>query len=67
VAIPKLRSGSYLLEWWARRAKSSQVLAQRCRIVLASADGLPGKQIAVDLRVHPSTVTKWRRRFSSIG
>jgi len=48
---------------WSRRAKSSQALALRCKIVLACADGRPNKQVAADLGVHPDTVGKWRGRF----
>jgi transposase len=48
---------------WSRRAKSSQALALRCKIVLACADGRPNKQVAAELGVHPDTVGKWRGRF----
>jgi transposase len=48
---------------WSQRAKSSQVLAMRSRIVLACANGAPNVDVAKDLGVHLSTVGKWRRRF----
>src|SRR3982750_2294249 len=48
---------------WSRRAKSSQVLAMRSRIVLACAEGIPNTEVAAALGVHLSTVGKWRRRF----
>jgi transposase len=48
---------------WSRRAKSSQALAQRCRIVLGCAEGKTNQQVAADLGIWPQTVGKWRRRF----
>ncbi|WP_285702209.1 IS630 family transposase [Actinomadura sp. NBRC 104412] len=49
---------------WARRAKSSQALAQRCRIVLGCADGKTNQEVAAELGIWPQTVGKWRRRFA---
>jgi transposase len=51
------------LQTWARRAKSSQALALRAKIVLSCADGHDNKQTAARLGCHEDTVGKWRRRF----
>jgi transposase len=55
------------LERWARRPKSAQALAFRCRIVLLAADGLPSTRIAEELGCNHNTVGKWRGRFARRG
>jgi transposase len=55
------------LERWARRPKSSQALALRCRIVLAAAEGEQSKDIAARLGCNASTVGRWRGRFARMG
>ncbi len=52
-----------ILERWARRPKSAQALAVRCRIVLACAGGASNSEVADRLGVHETTVGKWRARF----
>lgn len=48
---------------WSRRAKTSQALALRSKIVLACADGADNKSVAEQVRCSPNTVGKWRKRF----
>ncbi len=55
------------LERWARRPKSAQALALRCRIILAAADGEMSKDIAARLGCRDTTVSKWRVRFAERG
>src|SRR3989454_191580 len=55
------------LERWARRPKSPQALALRCRIVLAAAEGETNTGIAGRLACNPATVGKWRTRFAERG
>ena len=56
-----------ILERWARRPKSAQALALRCRIVLAAADGEKSTEIAARLGCSRVTVGKWRSRFAELG
>ena len=56
-----------VLERWARRPKSAQALALRCRIVLAAADGVSSKEIAARLSCSTQTVGRWRGRFARRG
>jgi transposase len=53
-----------VLERWARRPKSSQALALRCRIVLAAATGKANTEIAAELGCNRGTVGTWRSRFA---
>jgi transposase len=52
---------------WSRRAKSSQALALRARIVLACGEGLDNKTVAARLGCAGATVGKWRSRFVAHG
>jgi transposase len=49
---------------WARRAKTSQALALRAKIVLACADGKVNKDVAAELQVGEHMVARWRGRFT---
>ena len=48
---------------WSRRAKSSQALVLRSKIVLACARGTDNKGVAAQLNCAVATVGKWRSRF----
>lgn len=51
------------LEAWARRPKSSQSLAQRARILLQCARGVPNDVVAERIGTSQQSVCKWRERF----
>ena len=47
----------------ARRPKSTQRHALRCRIILTCAEGLDNKEVAEQLGIAAATVGKWRERY----
>ena len=48
---------------WSRRRKTAQALAQRARIIMDCADGLPNNEVAEQNAVSKQMVCKWRGRF----
>jgi len=59
--------GREALERQARRPKSSQALAFRCRIVSAAAERRSSREIAAELGCNHNTVGEWRGRFARRG
>ena len=51
------------LERQVRRHRIARSMADRCRLILRCAEGVPNKVVAAELGVHEHTVGKWRRRF----
>jgi transposase len=54
-----------VLVGWSRRRKTAQALALRSRIVLRCADNTTIGEVAAELGVSRTTVSKWRSRFLS--
>jgi len=68
VAPLGLRNGDReRLEAWVRASTIQAGLAQRARIVLLAADGLPNVEIAARVGVSRPTVTNWRARYERSG
>jgi hypothetical protein len=55
------------LERWVAAHRTPQQVSQRCRIVLAAAQGQQDKRIADDLNLNFKTVALWRKRFVREG
>ena len=53
-----------------RRAQGehlSRRVAQRARIVLLAADGVPNRQIAMLVGLNQNQVGMWRKRYAALG
>ena len=55
------------LERWEVAHRTPQQVSQRCRIVLAAAQGQPDNAIAAALGINFKTVALWRSRFRTEG
>lgn len=55
------------LESWLRSRSLPNGLVTRARVILLAADGIGIKPVARQLGISPTTVRKWRERFTELG
>ena len=55
------------LERWVVAHGTPQQVTQRCRIILAAAEGRQDKEIAEELQINFKTAALWRGRFCKEG
>jgi Homeodomain-like domain len=55
------------LERWVAAHGTPQQVTQRCRIILAAANGAQNQEVAQELEINPKTVALWRTRFCREG
>ena len=68
--VPALRITSEERRELERRAQGEHVtrrVAQRARIVLLAADGVPNRQIAMLVGLNQNQVGMWRKRYAAHG
>lgn len=61
------QTDSQELQRWIVAHRTPQQVAQRCRIILAAAEGKQDKDIAGSMQINYKTVALWRHRFCSEG
>ena len=68
--VPALRITNEERRELERRAQGEHVsrrVAQRARIVLLAADGVPNRQIAMLVGLNQNQVGMWRKRYAAMG
>jgi len=67
VVVEIAPSDREVLESWTRSSAVRAGLAQRARIVLLAADGVPVAEIVQRVGVSKPTVIAWRKRYAAEG
>ena len=67
IALPMTADQKQRLEAWVNAPTSPQYIVLRSRMCLMAHQGVPNRQIAVDLGTSRPTVLLWRQRFATGG